>query len=134
MASVRNERATNFVFGQGANRKTLLPGQTVTITPDELGQVPIQMRGPGGINVLTDNQASTDSAKIKFDYYAPFGEPELRYFGQNTQSSLDTDSTWVIRRFEHTQVGSETKISEIQILDQVAWGASTAARDGLAWT
>ena len=129
---VRNERPTSFYFTDANKKKTPLdPGVTATLSDEEWGQVPIAIRGAGGINPLSPTDADSSSMKGNFEYYQPFGTVQLRYYGVNEQTAADSDPTWLIRRFDHVQVTvDDIRVSQIQILDQVAW----SNRASLAWT
>lgn len=129
---VKNERTQPFILGQGANKKTLLPDAVALISEDEWSQVTIGLRGPGGINPLWPNRATSDSSKTKLDYYQFAGDAQIRYLGFADQSDLDNELVWYIKRFSHVDVGGldPVRVSEIQILENVAW----SDRGTLPWT
>jgi hypothetical protein len=126
---VRNETSRPFHFGNGSARKELPTGQIDTISEDELATVAFDKRGPGKINVLWPNQASSDNPAIKLDYFAFNAGNETRYMGVAPHGSLDSDSIWLIRRFDYVVAGTETKLANIQVIENVAWDD----RGTLAW-
>lgn len=91
------------------------------------------MRGPGRINPVWPNRATSDSSKTKLDYYTFGGDYQIRYLGFADQADADTDKVWYIKRFEHVNLAGSTepiRVAAIQIFENVAW----TDRAILPWT
>ena len=129
---VKNERTDPFILGQGAGKKTINPGDVALITEDEWGQVAVGLRGPGRMNPVWPNRATSDSSKTMLDYYSFGGDSQIRYIGFADQADATSSPVWYIKRFQHVDVGGldPIRVSEIQILENVAWDN----RDSLPWS
>lgn len=130
---VRNETEKSYHFGSGklgSTRKELASGGIDTISEDELDSIPFSQRGEGKIRILHPNQASSSNPHIKLEYFDFGGTPETRYMGIAPQGVEDDEDFWVIRRFDYDTVLGETKVTDIQVFEDVAWDN----RDSLPWS
>lgn len=118
---VRNELDSPFYFGSGSERKRLDPGNVDTISQTELESVPFDKRGPGKINILWPNQATSQNPQIQLDYYTTGGQAEVRYMGVAPEGVGTDELKWVVRRFSHQVLGGITKITSIDVKENVAW-------------
>lgn len=144
MILVRNEYksgTSNYIF-PGDKPRVLQAGSTGIISEAEWSTVPMGLRGPGGINPI-DEDADITIGRTFLDYFiatdgggSPLdGSSQLRYQGTAAQGTATTDPTWTIRRFSYLlDTDSNVVFSEIQTLQDVAWGSTQADRDGLPWT
>lgn len=129
---VKNEGASPFYFGEragGSTRKKLEPGQIDTISDQEWDSVPVAKRGAGAIKCLWPNDVTSDTLKVKIDHYAFNGTLEPRYVGSAVQGSATNQPVWTIRRLSHTSLASKNYVTEVQVLEAVAWDD----RASLSW-
>lgn len=129
---IRNEADKPYHFGggrQGSARKELAPGDIDTISEDELDSIPFSQRGEGRIRILHPNQSTSTNPHIKLDYYDFGGSPETRYMGIAPQGVETSEPYWVVRRFDYDSVSGQTKITDIQVFEDVAWDD----RASLSW-
>lgn len=123
---------SDYVFG-GNRSLVLKAGQTGWISQEEWSTIPMALRGPGGINPI---QEGGELGIVLLDYFIPEGDTtqELRYQGTNNTLYVTTDdSTWTVRRYSYVEDDGDFRVSEVQVLQDVPWGADTAARDALPW-
>lgn len=121
---LKNEGTKDFYFDDGTSRKKtiLSPGSIATVSDNEFQSVPISMRGQGAINVLYPDDTTSSSSKINMDWETVLSTSQLVYFGVNRQDAADADQTWTIKYFKYVQAPDSTiKVSQIQVLEQVAW-------------
>jgi hypothetical protein len=134
---VKNERSTPFYWTTGKRGqadKQIAPGEVAVLSENEWQEIPISMRGPGGLRPLDPSPQDEDSLNVtELDYYSVDAQIELRYLGEAPQGSDPTSAVWTVKRFSHMDVAGDPRISEVQVLNEVAWGVSTADRDGLPW-
>lgn len=128
---VRNESAGPIRFPGNSNRKEIPAGEIRLISDGEWELIPFDNRGPGKLKAVWPNELIGENLKIKIDYYAPGGvDYFVRYKGISTQAADDTDDAWTIQRMSHSSYGGNYKITEVQILENVAW----ADRASLPWS
>lgn len=130
-----NERSKEFRWTagkRGQNDKRLLPGETAYLTDAELEDIPLNLRGPGGLRLLSPAPEDvSDLEKTEIEYYTTNGSIEVRYLGEAPQGALTTSPVWTIKRFSHTLAAADdVRITEIQTIRDVAW----ADRATLGWT
>lgn len=131
MPVVRNDSSGPLpISGRGANESTLQPGEVRYLTDKEYEHISWGNRGVGRLVTIAPNENTSETLKIKFDYYQPASEYEIRYIGYARQSADDADEYWTIRRHTHDDVGGKQLIVEIQVLENVAW----SDRAILPWT
>ena len=123
---VINERADGkpFVFPGDNRRNKILPnGAMAYISDSEWSEVPISMRGQGGIRIVSDSLTEEDDVdRTLLDYYDVFGSVELRYLGLAPQGSDTADAVWTIKQFSHSEpLPGDVRIADIQVLRDVAW-------------
>ena len=127
---VKNELTDPWVFDGSAGKRRVEPGQVSVISDEEWNDVISAKRGPGGLNALWPNEATSDSNALKFDYYLVGADYEIRHLGFSQQGVLISVPEWTVKRFEHTTLGGENLVSGIQVLGGVAWDD----RATLPWT
>lgn len=125
---VRNELAEPWVFEGSRGSRQIAPGATAVISDDEWATVISAKRGPGGLHAISNDPGS--QSKTAFDYALVNGSYEVVYLGGASQSSLGTDQTWTVKFFKYGTFGGSNQITEIQVLDGVAW----SDRATLPWT
>lgn len=130
MIVVKNEKADPYIFASPGVKKTFAAGEIAVLSEEEWNSVPFSQRGPGKLNPLWPNEASSDSSKTKLEYYQVGADYEVRYIGLAQQSDSTADEVWIIKRFSHQTLGGENLVTEIQILENVAWDD----RATLPWT
>lgn len=131
----KNERANPWRWTtgkRGQNDKFLMPGETAVLSDDEFAEVPIAMRGSGGIKALSPSTIDPDDLnKVRFDYFTVFSTIQIHYLGESLQAVADSDPFWIVKRFDYVDAGGgDIRISEIQVLEGVAW----QDRASLAWS
>lgn len=128
---VRNEGNGPVRFAGHGNEREIPAGAVRVIADEEWAQVGFDKRGSGKLNPVYPNELLGENLKIKLDYYQPGGvDYFVRYKGVAKQTALDTDAVWKVQRMNHTSYGGVYKITEVQILENVAW----SGRAGLGWT
>jgi len=125
---VRNELAEPWVFEGSRGSRQIAAGATAVISDEEWATVISAKRGPGGLHAISNDPGS--QTKTAFDYALVNGTYETVYLGEAAQSAADTDSVWTIKFFQYGSFGGSNQITEIQILDGVAW----ADRATLPWS
>lgn len=80
--------------------------------------------------------AGTRTTRKLLDWYDPGGGSVLpRYKGFGPQSAAATDPLFTVyRQTWSLQSDGTYKITDEQVLTNVAWGANRAARDALGWS
>lgn len=127
---VRNDAGHALQVKGGGNVTRIEPGEIRVLSDDEWTAVSWQNRGPGKLVSISPDENSSESLKIKMDYYQPGATNEIHFIGYAEQAALDTDPVWTIRKHLHGPVGAEYLLIEIQVLTGVAW----ADRTTLPWT
>lgn len=128
---VRNEGVNPVRFPGKSNLKEIPAGATRVLADEEWALVPYDRRGAGQLKPVWPSEMVGENLKIKLDYYQPGGvDYFVRYKGMAKQSAADSDTTWTVQRMNHTSYGGNYKISEVQILENVAW----SSRASLPWT
>lgn len=119
---------------RGQGDKQIAPGEVAVLSDQEWNEVPISMRGAGGLRPLSPSPQDEDSLNVtEMDYYSVDATVQLRYLGEAPQGSDPTLPIWTVKRFAHADVSGDVRIAEIQVLNSVPWGSSTGDRDALAW-
>lgn len=134
-----NERNSPFRWTsgkRGQGDKLIMPGEIAVLSEQEWQEIPIAMRSPGGLRALSPSSGDEDIVDVtELDYYTVAASVELRYMGEAEQGSDTADPVWTIKRFAHSEVvPGDVRITEIQVLRDVPWGATQADRDGLGWS
>jgi len=138
--SVVNESPDPFRFTatskRGQGDKFIAAGAVTVLSDQEWQEIPIWMRGPGGINPIDSSGTGVDSGnRVLLDYFAVSGINLLRYEGSAPQGALATDPVWTIKRFAYTDLGGlDLRITDIQTLRDQPWGNTQGSRDALGWT
>lgn len=136
---VVNERTKPFHWTsnkRGQGDKQIAPGEVAVLSENEWTEVPISMRGPGGLRPLSPSPQDEDSLNsTELDYDSTtYATAQLIYLGEAPQGSDPTLPIWMVKRFSHSEVvPGDVRITEIQVLNEVAWGTDTADRDALPW-
>lgn len=141
---VVNERDRPFHWTsnkRGQNDKQIAPGEVAVLSENEWTEVPISMRGPGGLRPLSPSPQDEDSlnaTELDYDTDAEGGyDPaQLRFLGEAPQGSDPAAAVWMVKRFTHDEINpGDVRIIEIQVLNDVVWddGTSTAWREALPW-
>jgi hypothetical protein len=128
---VRNDSVGPIQVPGRGNQNVILPGEVRVLTEVEYEKIDFANRGVGRLVAIAPNENTSETLRIKFDYYIPGGSvSEVRYIGYARQVALGSDPVWTVRRHSHGSFGSEWLITEIQVIENVAWDN----RGGLAWT
>jgi len=132
MPVVRNDSTGPLqLSGKYANASYLQPGEVRYLTDDEYEKIHWNQRGTGKLVSISPSETTSENLKIKFDYYQPnAAEYEVRYIAYGRPEALSTDQVWTIRRHSYAMFGSTALLTEIQILENVAW----SDRAILPWT
>lgn len=127
---IRNDSGVPFRI-PGKGNQSLDPGGIKVLSEEEFASIPLANRGPGRIYSVNPNESSSETLKEKLDYYIPAGTTDysVRWVGYARQTALDTDLVWSVRQFSHAALGQDARVTEIQILENVAW----ADRATLPW-
>ncbi len=69
-------------------------------------------------DTLQDVRDGISPVRTQFDYYTPAGSSlnQIRYMGIAVQGTANNAATWIVRRFSHQRLGTEDKITDIQVL------------------
>ena len=134
---VENERDKPFHWTsskRGQADKQIAPGEIAVLSENEWNEVPISMRGAGGLRPLSPSPNDEDTLnQTELDYYSFEATVQLRYLGEAPQGSDPIAPVWMVKRFSHVDVAGDQRIAEIQVLNDVSWGTNTGDRDGLPW-
>lgn len=66
--------------------------------------------------------------EVRLDYA---GGASPKYVGQAAQATAVTATAWTVKKIDYDASGNAVRV---QVLNGVAWGPNTAARDGLGWS
>ena len=114
-----------------SNRNEIPAGSVIVLSEDEWSKVPFDMRGIGKLRGVYPNELLGENARMKLDYYQPGGSSYyVRFKGVAVQDADDSDTVWTVQRMSHSTFGGEYKITEVQILEGVAW----SNRASLPWS
>jgi hypothetical protein len=128
---IRNDSAGPIQVPGRGNQNVVLPGEVRVLTENEYEKIDFANRGVGRLVAIAPNENTSETLRIKFDYYNPGGATyEVHYIGYARQIAADTDPVWTVRRHSHAAFGSEWLITDIQVMENSAW----SNRAGLAWT
>jgi hypothetical protein len=129
---VRNDSAGPMRISGYGNDKLIASGQILTLTDEEYSRIPFGRRGFGKLLSIAPEEASSETLRNLLDWYIPdVGTTvEIRYQGMAPQGTNEADPVWIIKRFSHALFETDVKISDIQVLTNVAW----TDRDSLSWT
>ena len=125
---VRNETGSPWIFDGSSGRRQIAAGATEVISDEEWASVISAKRGPGGLHALSNDPGS--QSKTTFDYALVNGAYETIYLGEADQTAAITDPVWTIKFFQYAAFGGSNQITEIQVLDGVAW----SNRASLPWS
>ena len=125
---MRNETGSPWIFDGSRGSRQIPAGESEVISDEEWATVISAKRGPGGLHALSNDPGS--QSKTAFDYALVNGSYETIYLGEAAQTALDADPVWTIKFFQYGVFGGSNQITEIQVLDGVAW----ADRATLPWT
>ena len=115
---VRNETDSDMIIF-GRPPRHISPGSSEYISDLEWSAIISEKRGPGKLNPVSADPSITQ--KINLDYVLVGTIYETLYAGFANQSVLDTEPYWLIKKFSYVTLGTDNKITQIQVLDGVAW-------------
>lgn len=81
-----------------------------------------------GNEIGTDIKRAITDYRMALDYYDPGdGALKVRYLGKAPQTAAATDPTWVVQRLTWVVLGNESKVTNIQVLENIAWADRATA-------